>query len=155
MFDAHPWHACTLLLVMFHRCRFIHANLHVSTRSADDLCLLLHRISIDGHTEISFTEDVAARFVALGWHVQHVKDGNTDLAGLRAALDAAKADPRPSFIKARFIGFSCFLSVTIATGLFKCPSAHHTYSAPQQDDGCCPAPPPSSRHVVWVFSFLY
>ena len=59
------------------------------------------RISIDGHTEISFTEDVAARFVALGWHVQHVKDGNTDLAGLRAALDAAKKDPRPSFIKAR------------------------------------------------------
>lgn len=59
------------------------------------------RISIDGHTEISFTEDVAARFVALGWHVQHVKDGNTDLDGLRAAIDAAKKDPRPSFIKAR------------------------------------------------------
>lgn len=42
-----------------------------------------NRISIDGHTEISFTEDVAARFKALGWHVQHVADGNTDFDGLR------------------------------------------------------------------------
>lgn len=42
-----------------------------------------NNISIDGHTEISFTEDVAARFEALGWHVQHVKDGNTDFDGLR------------------------------------------------------------------------
>lgn len=32
-----------------------------------------NKISIDGHTEISFTEDVNARFEALGWHVQHVK----------------------------------------------------------------------------------
>ena len=70
------------------------------------------RISIDGHTEISFTEDVAARFVALGWHVQHVKDGNTDLGGLRAALDAAKADPRPSFIKACPSLLLCTRSVT-------------------------------------------
>jgi len=30
-------------------------------------------ISIDGHTDISFTEDVSARYEALGWHVQHVK----------------------------------------------------------------------------------
>jgi transketolase len=42
-----------------------------------------NNISIDGHTEISFTEDVAARFAALGWHVQHVKDGNTDFDALR------------------------------------------------------------------------
>lgn len=42
-----------------------------------------NNISIDGHTEISFTEDVAARFEALGWHVQHVKDGNTDFDALR------------------------------------------------------------------------
>lgn len=49
---------------------------------------------------------MAARFEALGWHVQHVKDGNTDLDGLRAALDAAKKDPRPSFIKAR-PGLAC------------------------------------------------
>jgi transketolase len=42
-----------------------------------------NNISIDGHTEISFTEDVAKRFEALGWHVQHVKDGNTDFDALR------------------------------------------------------------------------
>ena len=32
-------------------------------------------ISIDGHTDISFTEDVCKRYEALGWHVQHVKVG--------------------------------------------------------------------------------
>ena len=58
-----------------------------------------NRISIDGHTDISFTEDVAARYEALGWHVQTVKDGNTDLDALRKALDAAKKDPRPSLLK--------------------------------------------------------
>ena len=58
-----------------------------------------NRISIDGHTEISFTEDVAARYAAQGWHVQHVQDGNHDLAGMKAAIAAAKADKRPSFIK--------------------------------------------------------
>ena len=31
-----------------------------------------NRISIDGNTDISFTEDVSARYEALGWHVQHV-----------------------------------------------------------------------------------
>jgi transketolase len=56
-----------------------------------------NNISIDGHTEISFTEDVAARFEALGWHVQHVKDGNTDFEGLRkvrAQLHTAAAADR-------------------------------------------------------------
>jgi transketolase len=48
-------------------------------------------ISIDGHTEISFTEDVGARYEALGWHVLRVKDGNTDYASLRKALADAKA----------------------------------------------------------------
>jgi hypothetical protein len=42
-----------------------------------------NKISIDGHTEISFTEDVSARFEALGWHVLHVQDGNTDFDALR------------------------------------------------------------------------
>lgn len=52
-----------------------------------------NNISIDGHTEISFTEDVAARFEALGWHVQHVKDGNTDFDGLRKVGGCAAALP--------------------------------------------------------------
>jgi len=59
-----------------------------------------NNISIDGHTEISFTEDVAARFEALGWHVQHVKDGNTDFDGLRKAIANAKSvTDKPSLIK--------------------------------------------------------
>jgi len=58
-----------------------------------------NHISIDGHTDISFTEDVSARFEAYGWHVQHVEDGNTDLDAIRTAVTAAKADPRPSMIK--------------------------------------------------------
>ena len=66
-----------------------------------------NRISIDGHTEISFTEDVAARFEALGWHVQHVKDGNTDLKSIREAIEAAKAvTDKPSFIKVRGLGLA-------------------------------------------------
>jgi transketolase len=57
-------------------------------------------ISIDGHTDISFTEDVSKRFEALGWHVQHVKDGNTDFDALRKAIANAKAvTDKPSLIK--------------------------------------------------------
>ncbi|EIE18713.1 transketolase 7 [Coccomyxa subellipsoidea C-169] len=84
-----------------------------------------NRISIDGHTEISFTEDVAARFVALGWHVQHVKDGNTDLDGLRAAIDAAKKDPRPSFIK---------VSTLIGYGSPNKADTHDVHGAPLGKD---------------------
>jgi transketolase len=60
-----------------------------------------NRISIDGTTEISFTEDRGARFEALGWHVQHVSDVN-DLDALRAAVAAAQAETaRPSLIVVR------------------------------------------------------
>ncbi|MBU6229298.1 MAG: transketolase [Cyanobacteria bacterium REEB459] len=59
-----------------------------------------NHISIDGSTDISFTEDVAKRFEAYGWHVQHVENGNTDLAGIARAIAAAKAvGDRPSLIK--------------------------------------------------------
>ena len=59
-----------------------------------------NKISIDGHTDISFTEDVCARFEALGWHVQHVEDGNHDLDGIRKAIQNAKdVGDKPSLIK--------------------------------------------------------
>ncbi|MCS6812124.1 MAG: transketolase [Cyanobacteria bacterium] len=59
-----------------------------------------NHISIDGSTEIAFTEDVSKRFEAYGWHVQHVADGNTDLAAIEAAIAAAKAvTDKPSLIK--------------------------------------------------------
>ncbi len=64
-----------------------------------------NRITIDGSTDMSFTEDRAARFQAYGWHVQHVADGN-DLQAVDQAIAAAKADPRPSLIVCRtHIGF--------------------------------------------------
>jgi len=59
-----------------------------------------NHISIDGHTDISFTEDVGARYEALGWHVQHVVNGNTDLNSIRDAIAKAKAvTDKPSLIK--------------------------------------------------------
>ncbi|MGY5872234.1 MAG: transketolase [Candidatus Thorarchaeota archaeon] len=62
-------------------------------------------ISIDGSTDITFTEDRGARFEAFGWHVQHVKDGN-DVDAIDKAIQAAKKDPRPSIIVCRtHIGF--------------------------------------------------
>ncbi len=59
-----------------------------------------NRISIDGSTEITFTEDRAARFTAYGWHVDHVADAN-DLDTFDKAIEGARADPRPSLIIVR------------------------------------------------------
>ncbi|RYE36474.1 MAG: transketolase, partial [Sphingobacteriaceae bacterium] len=60
-----------------------------------------NHISIEGDTDIAFTEDVAARFKAYGWHVQVVDDGN-DVAAIRAAVHNAKIEIRkPSLIKVR------------------------------------------------------
>ncbi len=58
-----------------------------------------NRISIEGSTDLTFTEDRGRRFEAYGWHVQHV-DGY-DLEGIAAAIRAARANPRPSLIIAR------------------------------------------------------
>ena len=59
-----------------------------------------NHISIDGSTDVAFTEDVSKRFEAYGWHVLHVKDGNTDLAGIAKAIEAAKAvTDKPTMIK--------------------------------------------------------
>ena len=64
-----------------------------------------NQISIDGSTDLAFTEDRVARFKAYGWHVQTVADGN-DVEALDKAIQAAKADPRPSLIAAKtIIGF--------------------------------------------------
>ena len=59
-----------------------------------------NHISIDGPTEIAFTEDVLARFAAYGWHVQRV-DGH-DMAAVDGAIRAAQAETeRPSIIACR------------------------------------------------------
>jgi transketolase len=61
-----------------------------------------NHISIDGSTDLAFTEERAARFEAYGWHVQKIEDGN-DIERIDAAIRAAKADPRPSLIAVRTI----------------------------------------------------
>ncbi len=64
-----------------------------------------NRISIDGSTDIAFTEDRAARFAAYDWQVLRVADGN-DVEEIDAAIRQAKTDPRPSLIVCRTtIGF--------------------------------------------------
>lgn len=64
-----------------------------------------NHISIDGSTDLAFTEDRGGRFAAYGWHVQTIADGN-DVETIDAAIRAAKADPRPSLIAVRTtIGF--------------------------------------------------
>ncbi len=63
-------------------------------------------ISIEGHTDITFTEDIAKRFDAYGWHVEHVADAN-DLDAVEDALKKARAETgRPSLIVVKsHIGF--------------------------------------------------
>ena len=69
-------------------------------------------ISIEGETDLAFTERVASRFDAQGWHVQHVEDGN-DLDDIESAIDTAQdATERPSLI---------------------CVHTHIGYGSPQQD----------------------
>jgi transketolase len=59
-----------------------------------------NHITIDGNTNVSFTEDVLKRYEAYGWHTIHVADGNTDVAGIARAIEEAKAvTDRPSMIK--------------------------------------------------------
>jgi len=64
-----------------------------------------NRITIDGSTDIAFSEDRSARFEAYGWQVINVPDGN-DIEAVSDAIKLAKADPRPSMIVCRtHIGF--------------------------------------------------
>ena len=57
-----------------------------------------NRVTIEGHTDITFTEDVAARFIAYGWNVTTVADAN-DLGSVGRALapswPSRAADPGP------------------------------------------------------------
>lgn len=60
-----------------------------------------NKISIEGPTDITFTEDVAMRFKAYNWHVQNVADGN-DTEAIFKALEAAKAETeQPSLVVMR------------------------------------------------------
>ena len=67
-----------------------------------------NNISIEGSTDIAFTEDVMTRFEAFGFQTIEVEDGN-DLGAIGAAIEEAKADKnRPSLIKINtLIGYGC------------------------------------------------
>lgn len=70
-------------------------------------------ITIDGATEVSFTEDVIQRFHAYGWHTLVVGDGDSDFAGIEQAIQEAKnVTDKPTLIKVKTtIGkfFCCFI----------------------------------------------
>ncbi|KAF5835261.1 Transketolase, thiamine diphosphate binding domain-containing protein [Dunaliella salina] len=81
-----------------------------------------NKISIDGHTEISFTEDVLKRYEGLGWHVLHVQDGNHDYDGIRKAIADAKAvTDKPTIIK---------VSTLIGYGSPNKADSHDVHGAP-------------------------
>ncbi|KAL7909687.1 Transketolase, thiamine diphosphate binding domain-containing protein [Trichoderma velutinum] len=66
-----------------------------------------NHISIDGDTNVAFTEDVAKRYEAYGWHVEVVDNGDHDLEAMEAAIKKCQAvKDKPSIIKLRTtIGF--------------------------------------------------
>ena len=73
-----------------------HVGLHKLTVLYDD-----NRITIDGSTDLSFSEDVEKRYEAYGWHVQFVEDGN-DIEAVAACIAAANGEvERPSLIRIR------------------------------------------------------
>ena len=67
-----------------------------------------NKITIEGGTEIAFTENVGARFEAMHWQVLTVEDGN-DIDAIQAAIRKAKAETeKPSFIEIKtIIGYGC------------------------------------------------
>jgi transketolase len=61
-----------------------------------------NEVTLDGPASVTFTEDVAKRYEAYGWHVQRVENGNTDLDAIDNAIEAALAEiSRPSIIIVR------------------------------------------------------
>ena len=78
-----------------------------------------NHITDDGDTALAISEDVPARFRAAGWHVEAV-DGH-DIEAISAALDTAKADPRPSVIACRTV---------IARGIPRLQGRRGGHSAP-------------------------
>ncbi|KKA26449.1 hypothetical protein TD95_000145 [Thielaviopsis punctulata] len=73
-----------------------------------------NHISIDGDTNVAFTEDVVKRYESYGWHVVIVEDGDNDLAGIEAAIKECRSvTDKPSIIKLRTtIGYGSLLQGT-------------------------------------------
>lgn len=58
-----------------------------------------NKISIDGSTEVAFTEDVLKRYEAYGWDTLTIEKGDTDLEGVAQAIKTAKALKKPTLIR--------------------------------------------------------
>lgn len=82
-----------------------------------------NHITDDGDTALSISEDVPARFRAAGWHVQQL-DGH-DINAIDAAIEAAKADSRPSLLACR---------TTIARGIPRLEGQRSGHSAPLTEE---------------------
>jgi transketolase len=69
--------------------------------------LIITEITIDGDTNVSFTENVEARFKSYGWNVLHVEKGDDDFAAIEAAIaEAKKVTDAPTIINLKTtIGF--------------------------------------------------
>ncbi|PNS16576.1 hypothetical protein CAC42_76 [Sphaceloma murrayae] len=86
-----------------------------------------NHISIDGDTKCAFTEDVMKRFEAYGWHTQWVKEGDSDLEGMEAAIKKAQeVKDKPSVIK---------LTTTIGFGS-KLQGTGGVHGNPLKEDDC-------------------
>ena len=74
----------------------------------DNLIVLYddNKITIDGSTDLTFTENIDMRFKSLGWDVFEVKDGNLDLKSIEETIKKAQKSEKPSIIKVKTkIGF--------------------------------------------------
>ncbi len=98
IFDHHTWVIASdgdlMEGVALEACSFAgHQRLGKLNVLYDD-----NKISIDGSTELAFTEDVAARFAACGWQILRVEDGNDIQALEKAMAFALRETSRPSLI---------------------------------------------------------
>lgn len=83
--------------------------------------------STDGDTKCAFTEDVLKRFEAYGWHTEWVKEGDSDLEGMEAAIKKCQAvKDKPSVIK---------LTTTIGFGS-KLQGTGGVHGNPLKEDDC-------------------
>ena len=84
-----------------------------------------NRISIDGDTAVSFTENVPDRYRAYGWNVLEVPDANTNIEAIAAAVDEAKkSTDKPTLIR---------LVTTIGYGSLK-QGSHDVHGSPLKPD---------------------
>ena len=87
-----------------------------------------NKISIEGPTDITFTEDVGKRFEAYNWHVEKVEDGN-DIDAIANAIESAKSEfEKPSLI---------MLSTHIAYGSPNKQDKSDAHGAPLGEDEVC------------------